>query len=91
MYDTRLMFYDAKHYFMTELMTKLLEKPGEQGAFQVASMRTQIPAGDASGPGGMDLGQIQPTSAFLPQIDILKSISPSKTGMEAVLKTLSAK
>ena len=91
MYDTRLMFYDAKNYFMTELMTKLLEKPGGEGDFQVASMRTQIPAGDASGPGGMDLGQIQPNSAFLPQSEILKSIAPSKTGMEAVLKTLAAK
>ena len=89
MYDTRMMFYDQKNYFMTEIMTKLLEKPGGDGTFQVASMRTQIPAGDASGPAGSDMSASQPMSQFLPQIDILDSISPSKTGMEAVLKSIS--
>ena len=89
MYDTRVMFYDQKNYFMTELMTKLLEKPGDDSGFQVASMRTQIPAGDASGPQGSDMSQSEPLSAFLPQIDILSSISPSKTGMEAVMKSIS--
>ena len=89
MYDTRVMFYDQKNYFMTELMTKLLEKPGDDSGFQVASMRTQIPAGDASGPQGSDMSQSEPLSAFLPQIDILSSISPSKTGMEGVMKSIS--
>tara|TARA_R110002074_G_scaffold282245_1_gene453768 strand:- start:1572 stop:2177 length:606 start_codon:yes stop_codon:yes gene_type:complete len=91
LYDTRMMFYDAKNYFMTEIMTKLLEKPGGEGSFQVASMRTQVPADDASGPRGMDLGQLQPDSSFLPQSEILSSINPSKSGMEAVLKTLATK
>ena len=88
MYDTRMIFYDQKHYFMTEIMTKLLEKPGGDGTFQVASMRTQIPAGDASGPAGSDMSASEPLSQFLPQPEILKSIAPSKTGMEAVLKSL---
>ena len=91
LYDTRLMFYDQKHYFMTELMTRLIETAGGDG-FQVASMRTQIPASDSSGPGGMDLPD--PTGSnpgeFLQQREILKAVSPSKSGMEAVLKALAA-
>ena len=88
MYDTRMMFYDQKNYFMTEIMTKLLEKPGGDGTFQVASMRTQIPAGDASGPAGSDMSASQPMSQFLSNPEILQNIAPSKSGMEAVLKAL---
>ena len=51
-------------------------------------MRTQIPAGDASGPAGSDMSASEPLSQFLPQPEILKSIAPSKSGMEAVLKAI---
>ena len=89
LYDTRLMFYDQKHYFMTELMTRLIETG--DGNFQVASMRTQIPASDSSGPGGMDLpAPGNSPGEFLQQREILKAVAPSKSGMEAVLKALAA-
>jgi hypothetical protein len=86
MYDTRFMFYDTKSYFVTELMSKVMEQ-GDTGNFTVSSARTQVPAADASGPQG-SLPSSGCASAFLPDTELLQSINPSKSGMEAVLKAL---
>ena len=86
MYDTRFMFYDTKSYFVTELMSKVLEQ-GDTDNFTVSSVRTQVPAADASGPQG-SLPSSGCASAFLPDTQLLQSINPSKSGMEAVLKAL---
>jgi len=87
MYDTRFMFYDPSGYFVTELMGKVIEQ-GDTDTFTVSSVRTQVPAADASGPQG-SLPSSGCASAFLPDTELLKAINPSSSGMEAVLKSLS--
>jgi hypothetical protein len=86
MYDTRFMFYDPKSYFVTELMSKVVEQ-GDTNNFTVSSVRTQVPAADASGPQA-SLPSSGCASAFLPDTELLQSINPSRNGMEAVLKAL---
>lgn len=85
LYDSRMMFYDTKHYFVTELMGKLLKN--DDNSYTVASMRTQVPAQDVSGPAAMN-DSVTQMSQFVQKDDLLAAINPSKTGMQAVLKAL---
>ena len=86
MYDNRVMFYDTKHFFVTEVMSKLLKNDND--SYTVASMRTQVPSRDVSGPAAMN-DDVQQMSTFVDQDELLTAINPSKSGMEAVLKALS--
>ena len=83
-YDTRFMFYDPKHFFVSEIMAKILQNKGAD-AYSISSVRTQVPSADQSGPspyGG------NAADSFISQPEILSAINPSKDAMEAVSKAL---
>lgn len=83
-YDSRVMFYSKDHYFAVELIGQV---KSEGNGYRVVSLRTQRPANDANGPTADSLQGFQAAS-FTPYDDMLKKVSPSKSAMEAVLKTL---
>jgi len=47
-YDSRMMFYSKDHHFAAEIMSKSIQNA--DGSVVVASVRTQVPSSDISGP-----------------------------------------
>ena len=84
MYDTRFMFYDPKHFFVAEILAKVLQnKKSDQ--YMISSVRTQVPSVDQSGPLPYGGGA---TSQFVEYPEILNSINPSNNALQAVSKAL---
>ena len=77
-YNARVMFYNKTHRFATEIVATL------NGPDTVADIRTQVPAQDVSGPVGFT--DKSDTAAFTNSDELLKSVSPSATAMDAVVK-----
>tara|TARA_Y100001936_G_scaffold106731_2_gene104850 strand:- start:13676 stop:14236 length:561 start_codon:yes stop_codon:yes gene_type:complete len=81
-FDSRIMFYCPNNYFTVELISQVR---AEGTGYRVTSMRTQVPSNDANGPSGFanDTG-----SVFVSHDELLKTVSPSNSAMNAVLKAL---
>lgn len=76
-YNARVMFYNKAHRFATEIVATL------NGTDTIASIRTQVPANDVSGPAGYTDAV---TSNFVQTDEFLQSVSPSKNAMDAVIR-----
>ena len=84
MYDTRFMFYDPIHFFVVEILAKVLQNDGST-EYMVATISTQVPSSDSSGPSAYNGNS---AGTFVEYPEILSSIAPSKDAMDAVVKSL---
>ena len=84
MYDTRFMFYDPKHFFVSEIMARVL-KNNKSDTYTISSVRTQVPSADQSGPSPYGGASVD---TFVSQPEILSAINPSNDALEAVSKAL---
>ena len=83
-YDTRFMFFDPKHSFVSEILAKVLQNKGSDD-YSIASIHTQVPSNDTSGP--LPYGD-NSQAQWVEYPEILTSISPSKDALGAVTKAL---
>ena len=83
-YDARFMFFDHKHSFVAEILAKVLQNKGSD-EYTIASVRTQVPAADISGPAAYGGNG---AAGWVEYPQILKDISPSKDALAAVTKSL---
>ena len=83
-YDTRFMFYDPAHFFMSEILATIIQNNGSDD-FMVGTIRTQVPSADVSGPNPYVSDS---HSQFDEYPQILKDVGPSKSALDAVSKAL---
>lgn len=78
MYDSRIMFFDPAHQFVTELSSQLLKNTGN--SFSILSIKTPQEISDKNAFKGGSIAN------FLPETDLQTAIAPTKGLLDNVVK-----